>query len=107
MQDYNEKVQKAIHRIQPFSEVEQVTKWSREIGYTSVSHDLIFGLPFQTKENVIYTINKTKELQPDRISFYSYAHVPWVKGVGQRGWSLQTAAAQRVPGAEAAPLSVW
>jgi oxygen-independent coproporphyrinogen-3 oxidase len=87
VQDYNEKVQKAIHRIQPFKAVEQVTKWSREIGYTSVSHDLIFGLPFQTKENVIYTINKTKELQPDRISFYSYAHVPWVKGVGQRGFN--------------------
>ncbi|AQS93971.1 oxygen-independent coproporphyrinogen III oxidase [Polaribacter sp. BM10] len=87
VQDYNEKVQKAIHRIQPFVEVENVTNWSREIGYTSVSHDLIFGLPFQTKENVIDTINKTKELQPDRISFYSYAHVPWVKGVGQRGFN--------------------
>lgn len=87
VQDYNEKVQKAIHRIQPFEVVAQVTKWSREIGYTSVSHDLIFGLPFQTQENVIHTINKTKELQPDRISFYSYAHVPWVKGVGQRGFN--------------------
>ena len=87
VQDYNETVQKAIHRIQPFKAVEKVTKWSREIGYTSVSHDLIFGLPFQTKENVIHTINKTKELQPDRISFYSYAHVPWVKGVGQRGFN--------------------
>lgn len=87
VQDYNEKVQKAIHRIQPFEAVAQVTKWSREIGYTSVSHDLIFGLPFQTKENVIHTINKTKELLPDRISFYSYAHVPWVKGVGQRGFN--------------------
>ena len=87
VQDYNEKVQKAIHRIQSFEAVAQVTKWSREIGYTSVSHDLIFGLPFQTKENVIHTINKTKELQPDRISFYSYAHVPWVKGVGQRGFN--------------------
>ncbi|MCH3884476.1 oxygen-independent coproporphyrinogen III oxidase [Tenacibaculum aquimarinum] len=87
VQDYNEKVQKAIHRVQPFEAVAKVTKWSREIGYTSVSHDLIFGLPHQTKENVIHSINKTKELQPDRISFYSYAHVPWVKGVGQRGFN--------------------
>lgn len=87
VQDYNEKVQKAIHRIQPFEAVAQVTKWSREIGYTSVSHDLIFGLPHQTKEHVIHTIHKTKELLPDRISFYSYAHVPWVKGVGQRGFN--------------------
>lgn len=87
VQDYNEKVQKAIHRIQPFEAVAQVTKWAREIGYTSVSHDLIFGLPHQTKEHVIHTIHKTKELLPDRISFYSYAHVPWVKGVGQRGFN--------------------
>jgi len=87
VQDYNKTVQKAIHRIQPFKDVERVTKWAREIGYTSVSHDLIFGLPHQTKENVIHTINKTNELRPDRISFYSYAHVPWVKGVGQRGFN--------------------
>ncbi len=87
VQDYDPIVQKAIHRIQPFENVENVTKWSREIGYTSVSHDLIFGLPFQTKENIIETIEKTKMLQPDRISFYSYAHVPWVKGVGQRGFN--------------------
>lgn len=86
VQDYNETVQKAINRIQPFKNVERVTKWARDIGYNSVSHDLIFGLPFQTKENVIHSIKKTKELQPDRISFYSYAHVPWVKGVGQRGF---------------------
>lgn len=86
VQDYNEKVQKAIHRNQSFKQVEQVTLWAREIGYKSISHDLIFGLPFQTKENVIHTINKTKELQPDRISFYSYAHVPWIKGLGQRGY---------------------
>ncbi|WP_299110119.1 oxygen-independent coproporphyrinogen III oxidase [uncultured Tenacibaculum sp.] len=87
VQDYNPKVQEAIHRIQPFENVERVHNWAKEIGYTSISHDLVFGLPFQTKENVIHTITKTKELQPDRISFYSYAHVPWVKGVGQRGFN--------------------
>ncbi|WP_075340979.1 oxygen-independent coproporphyrinogen III oxidase [Tenacibaculum agarivorans] len=87
IQDYDTTVQKAIHRIQSFENVKQVTEWAREIGYTSVSHDLIFGLPFQTKESITDTILKTKELLPDRISFYSYAHVPWVKGVGQRGFS--------------------
>lgn len=86
VQDYDAKVQKAIHRVQPFENVKNVTEWSREIGYKSVSHDLIFGLPHQTLENVLETIEKTKELKPDRISFYSYAHVPWVKGVGQRGF---------------------
>lgn len=86
VQDYNERVQKAIHRIQPFEAVKEVTELAREIGYTSVSHDIVFGLPFQNLDCMVETINKTKSLQPDRISFYSYAHVPWVKGVGQRGF---------------------
>lgn len=86
VQDYNETVQKAINRIQPFHNVAKVTLWAKEIGYTSISHDLVFGLPFQTPENIADTIEKTKSLNPDRISFYSYAHVPWIKGNGQRGF---------------------
>jgi len=87
VQDYDAVVQKAINRIQPYENVQQVTHWAREIGYTSISHDLIFGLPFQTLDKVNNTITKTKELKPDRIAFYSYAHVPWIKGVGQRGFN--------------------
>ena len=86
VQDYAEKVQNAIHRNQSFHNVAKVTFWAKEIGYTSISHDLIFGLPFQTLENVIDTIEKTKSLSPDRLAFYSYAHVPWIKGNGQRGF---------------------
>jgi len=86
VQDYSPTVQKAIHRIQPFEHVEQVTRWAKEIGYTSVSHDLVFGLPFQTLEDIYGTIHKTTSLKPDRLAFYSYAHVPWIKGNGQRGF---------------------
>jgi oxygen-independent coproporphyrinogen-3 oxidase len=86
VQDYNKKVQLAIHRLQPFENVKNVTQWAREIGYTSISHDIIFGLPFQTEEDVAETILRTKELMPDRLAFYSYAHVPWLKGNGQRGY---------------------
>ncbi|MCU0351480.1 MAG: oxygen-independent coproporphyrinogen III oxidase [Flavobacterium sp.] len=86
VQDYSEKVQKAINRLQSFHNVAKVTFWAKEIGYTSISHDLVFGLPFQTLEDVIDTIDKTNALHPDRISFYSYAHVPWIKGNGQRGF---------------------
>ena len=86
VQDYSPEVQKAIHRIQPFSNVERVTLQAREIGYSSISHDLVFGLPFQKEEDMRYTIDCTNRLRPDRISFYSYAHVPWVKGTGQRGF---------------------
>lgn len=98
VQDYDKKVQKAINRIQSFEAVEQVTNWSREIGYESISHDLIFGLPFQTVESIENTIDFTKTLQPDRIAFYSYAHVPWIKGNGQRGFDendLPTASLKR------------
>ncbi|MET7029609.1 oxygen-independent coproporphyrinogen III oxidase [Sediminicola luteus] len=87
VQDYNETVQKAINRVQPFENVKRVTEYAREIGYTSVGHDIIFGLPFQTLEHVEQTILKTKELMPDRLAFYSYAHVPWLKGNGQRGYN--------------------
>ena len=86
VQDYSETVQKAIHRLQAFHNVAKVTFWAREIGYTSIGHDLIFGLPFQKIEDVLDTIDKTNSLQPDRLAFYSYAHVPWIKGNGQRGF---------------------
>lgn len=86
VQDYDPTVQKAINRIQPYENVEKVTRLAREIGYTSISHDLVFGLPHQTWEKMNETILKTMTLKPDRIAFYSYAHVPWIKGVGQRGF---------------------
>ncbi|MDU8884588.1 oxygen-independent coproporphyrinogen III oxidase [Yeosuana sp. MJ-SS3] len=86
IQDYDPVVQKAIHRIQSFEQVKKVHHLSKEIGYTSISHDLIFGLPFQTESSIRDSIKKTIELKPDRIAYYSYAHVPWIKGVGQRGF---------------------
>ena len=87
VQDYDPRVQFAINRIQPFDNVKRVHEWSKEIGYTSVNHDLVFGLPHQTKESILDTIEKTNKLRPDRIAFYSYAHVPWIKGNGQRGFN--------------------
>ncbi|MBK8504908.1 MAG: oxygen-independent coproporphyrinogen III oxidase [Saprospiraceae bacterium] len=86
VQDYDPVVQKAINRIQPFENVQRVHHDARNIGYRSISHDLVFGLPHQHEKAVVDTIEKTLELSPDRISFYSYAHVPWIKGIGQRGF---------------------
>ena len=86
VQDYNRKVQVAINRIQPFEKVKYVTEKAREIGYTSIGHDIIYGLPFQSIEDVKNTLVRTNDLRPDRIAFYSYAHVPWRKGNGQRGY---------------------
>ncbi len=87
VQDYNPTVQKAIHRIQPFSQVKKVHDFARKLGYNSISHDLVFGLPKQSLKDILFTVEKTLELRPERISLYSYAHVPWVKGTGQRGFN--------------------
>lgn len=86
VQDYNATVQKAINRVQPYENVLRATEDARNEGYDSVGHDIIYGLPFQSLEDVINTVNKTITLHPDRIAFYSYAHVPWIKGNGQRGF---------------------
>lgn len=85
VQDLSEKVQKAIHRIQPFENVKRVVEQSRARGFESISFDLVYGLPFQTNESVEDTMKQVLSLRPDRISFYSYAHVPWLKP-GQRGY---------------------
>ena len=86
VQDFDEKVQRTINRIQPFENVEEVTKLSRDLGYDSISFDLVYGLPHQTQKSIRSTIEEVKRLMPERIAFYSYAHVPWIKGNGQRGF---------------------
>jgi oxygen-independent coproporphyrinogen III oxidase len=83
VQDQDQKVQEAINRIQPLSNLKRVVKEAREIGYTSVNFDLVYGLPFQTTASVTKTIKEILTLKPERIAFYSYAHVPWLKP-GQR-----------------------
>ena len=86
IQDYDAKVQQSINRVQSYETVQNINRISREIGYASISHDIIFGLPHQTIDSITKTIEKTVKLRPDRIAYYSYAHVPWIKGVGQRGF---------------------
>lgn len=83
IQDFDPEVQEIINRVQTYEQVRDVVEASRKIGYTSINFDLIYGLPLQTRASVINTINKVKLLRPDRIAFYSYAHVPWIKP-GQR-----------------------
>lgn len=77
VQDHNPRVQHVINRIQPLENVQRVISEAREIGYDSVNTDLIYGLPLQTLASMEETIQQTITLRPDRIAFYSYAHVPW------------------------------
>lgn len=83
IQDFDEKVQITVNRIQPFTLVKEVVDSAREIGYKSINFDLIYGLPFQTLESIENTFNQVNKLRPERIAYYSYAHIPWVKP-GQR-----------------------
>jgi oxygen-independent coproporphyrinogen III oxidase len=87
VQDFDPEVQTTINRVQPYERVEEVTLKAREIGYRSINFDLVYGLPRQRLAGVEDTIAKVLTLRPDRIAFYSYAHVPWIKGVGQRKFS--------------------
>jgi oxygen-independent coproporphyrinogen III oxidase len=77
VQDNDPEVQRIINRIQPLENVKQATENARAVGFTSVNFDLIYGLPKQTLESIERTINEVIALRPDRIAFYSYAHVPW------------------------------
>ena len=83
IQDFNPEILKAINRLQTIDQVEQVTRDARSLGFDSVNYDFVYGLPFQKKEDIIRNVEYVKQLKPDRIAFYSYAHVPWKKG-GQR-----------------------
>lgn len=86
IQDFDPRVQTIINRVQSYDDVKRVTDQARAIGYTSINYDLIYGLPLQTAESVQKTIEQVVELHPDRIAFYSYAHVPWIKP-GQRKYT--------------------
>src|SRR2546427_12365694 len=79
VQDFDPQVQQAVHRIQPCAMTQQALEWARELGFTSVNFDLIYGLPHQTVESFNRTLDIVLSLQPDRLAVFSYAHVPWVK----------------------------
>ena len=83
VQDFNPLVLELINRHQTYEQVKHLTEKAREIGYTSVNYDVVYGLPQQKVCSMTQTIFKVIQLRPDRIAFYSYAHVPWIKP-GQR-----------------------
>lgn len=86
VQDFDPVVQFAINRIQSFERTKEVVDWARKYNYNSINIDLIYGLPHQTVASVQYSVAKITSLMPDRIAFYSYAHVPW-KSKGQRRYT--------------------
>lgn len=79
IQDFDERVQIAVNRIQPVDQVRRVTDWVRELGYTRITYELIYGLPLQTEASINAMFEEVFKLSPDRVAFYPYAHVPWIR----------------------------
>lgn len=79
VQDFDPHAQKSIHRIQTYEMTADAMHWARECGYNSINFDLIYGLPHQTEETFHRTLQQVKELSPDRLAVFSYAHVPWMR----------------------------
>lgn len=79
IQDFEPKVQQTIHRVQPYEMTRDLIAAARELGFKSISVDLIYGLPHQTAASFVATIDQVLALAPDRVAMFSYAHVPWLK----------------------------
>ena len=84
VQDFDQRVQEHVRRVQPFEMVRDMVTACRELGFAGINFDLIYGLPYQTPHTVSETIAKTIELSPDRIAYYHYAQIP-EKIATQRG----------------------
>lgn len=79
VQDFDERVQRAVHRIQPEELTRNALLWARELGIPGVNMDLIYGLPLQTEETFRRTLDRVVALGPDRIAAFNFAYVPWMK----------------------------
>jgi len=79
VQDFDERVQRAVHRIQPEELTEQTMQIARELGIPSINIDLIYGLPLQTVETFQRTLDGVVALSPERIAAFNFAYVPWMK----------------------------
>lgn len=79
VQDFDERVQRAVHRIQPERLTRNAIDWARTIGIESINIDLIYGLPLQTLESFQKTLDKVVTLSPNRIAVFNFAYVPWMK----------------------------
>lgn len=79
VQDFDERVQRAVNRIQPESLTRDAMMWSRQLGIDQINIDLIYGLPLQNVETFGKTLQKIVELAPNRIAVFNFAYVPWMK----------------------------
>ena len=79
VQDFDADVQELVNRVQPFDMTKALVDAARELGYSSVNLDMIYGLPGQKRAGFEKSVEQILSLHPDRVAMYSYAHVPWLK----------------------------
>lgn len=79
LQDFNRDVLDAVDRDFPRIPPDELIRASRELGFSGINLDLIYGLPLQTPDSFRQTLEQTIAARPDRIATFSYAHVPWIK----------------------------
>lgn len=84
VQDFDPHVQFVINRIQSYEKTKEVVDWARKYHFNSINIDLVYGLPHQTVSSIEHTVELIKGFMPNRIAFYSYAHVPWKSKVQRR-----------------------
>jgi oxygen-independent coproporphyrinogen III oxidase len=94
VQDFDEAVQQAVHRVQPHAQVEALMRDARALGFASINLDLIAGLPLQSRASFQRTLQQVLRLRPDRIALYAYAHLP------QRFKAQRRIHAEQLPPAE-------
>jgi oxygen-independent coproporphyrinogen-3 oxidase len=117
VQDFEPRVQRAINRIQPYDMTARVIGWLRAAGIAAVNMDFCYGLPYQTVESLVETVDKAAALRPSRIALFGYAHVPWMKshqrlipeealpGLAER-WRQYEAASARLAGHGYVPVGL-
>ena len=76
VQDFDQRVQTLIHRFQTFGQTASAVRAARAVGITSVSFDLVYGLPIQSRESFAATLERVLSLEPDRLALFNYAHIP-------------------------------
>jgi oxygen-independent coproporphyrinogen-3 oxidase len=78
VQEFDPRVQEAINRIQPPDMVARTVTGLRDAGVSNINFDLIYGLPYQTVDTLLDSIDLCQRMAPDRIALFGYAHVPWM-----------------------------
>ncbi|HXQ17580.1 MAG TPA: oxygen-independent coproporphyrinogen III oxidase [Caulobacteraceae bacterium] len=79
VQNLSPQVQRAVNRLESFEDIARCVGWLREAGVASINLDLMYGLPHQTTQNTLSTLDLVLGLRPERLALFGYAHVPWMK----------------------------